>query len=100
MLETVAAELERPAAQVALAWTLARRGVASTLVGASKVAQLQSNIAATNFRLSGDQMQRLDMVSAPAPGFSMSLTQPSIRRMVFGGRDVAGWDEQLTPVSH
>jgi hypothetical protein len=39
-------------------------------------------------------MLRLDEASATAPGFSASLTQPSIRRMVFGGHDVAGWGEQ------
>ena len=93
-LKSVAAELDRPAAQVALAWTLARAGVASTLIGASKVAQLESNIAATDLRLSVHAMKRLDEASAPVLGFSASLTQPFIRRMVFGGHDVAGWGEQ------
>lgn len=90
-LREVAGELDRPMAQVALAWTLARPGVASTLVGASKVAQLESNIAATDLRLTPSQMARLTTGSAPPPGFSSSLTQPGIRRMVFGGHDVAGW---------
>ena len=94
VLKTVAAELDRPAAQVALAWTLARPGVASTLIGASKVSQLESNIAATEIRLSAEMMKRLDEASAPALGFSASLAQPFIRRMVFGGHDVAGWNEQ------
>ncbi|WP_174293207.1 aldo/keto reductase [Sphingomonas bacterium] len=93
-LKAVAAELGRPAAQVALAWTLARPGVASTLIGASKVAQLESNIAATDLRLDDEQMRRLNEASAPVLGFSASLTQPAIRRMVFGGHDVAGWNEQ------
>ena len=92
-LKTVAAELDRPAAQVALAWTLARAGVASTLIGASKVPQLESNIAATEIQLSAAQMKRLDDASAPALGFSSGLTQSSIRRMVYGGHDVAGWND-------
>ena len=90
----MAAELGRPAAQVALAWTLARAGVASTLIGASKLSQLQDNVAATDIRLTGDMMARLDQASAPALGFSAGLAQRSIRRMVFGGHDVAGWNEQ------
>ena len=94
VLKAVAGELDRPAAQVALAWTLARPGVTSTLIGASKVSQLESNIAATNIRLSADQMKRLDELSAPAPGFTSALAQPFIRRMIFGGREVAGWSEQ------
>ncbi|CAA9506176.1 MAG: Oxidoreductase [uncultured Sphingomonadaceae bacterium] len=93
-LKAVAAEVERPPAQVAIAWTLARPGVASTLTGASKVSQLESNLAALEIRLSDDHMKRLDEASAPALGFSAGLTQPAIRRMIFGGRDVAGWNEQ------
>ena len=91
--KAVAAEIDRPVAQVALAWTLARAGVTSTLVGASKVAQLESNIAATELRLSGEQLGRLDEASAPVPGFSAGLTSRYLRRMVFGGHDVSGWGE-------
>jgi aryl-alcohol dehydrogenase-like predicted oxidoreductase len=94
VLIAVAQEADRPAAQVALAWTLARPGVTSTLVGASSLAQLASNIAATEIVLSSDQMARLDAASAPALGFSASLTQPMIRRMVFGGHGVTGWGER------
>ena len=94
VLRAVAAELDRPPAQVALAWTLARSGVASTLVGASKVSQLESNIAATDIRLTDEAMKRLDEASAPALGFSAALTQPAVRRMIFGGHEVAGWSEQ------
>ncbi len=93
VVKAVASELDRPVAQVALAWTLARTGVASTLVGARTVSQLESNIAATDIALSLDQMKRLDDASAPAPGFSSGLAAPFIRRMVFGGHDVVGWGE-------
>ena len=93
VLNIVAAELDRPAAQVALAWAMAQRGVTSTLIGARTVSQLESNIAATELLLSDDQMARLNAVSAPAPGFSASLGMPMIRRMVFGGNEVAGWRE-------
>jgi len=72
---------------------MARPGVSSTLVGARTVAQLESNIAATALRLSAQQMKRLDDASAPAPGFSASLAQPMIRRMVFGGHGVFNWGE-------
>ena len=93
-LKAVATEVDRSPAQVAIAWTLARRGVASTLIGASKVSQIESNVAATEIRLSDDQMKRLDEASAPPLGFSSGLAAPAIRRMVFGGRDVVGWGEQ------
>lgn len=92
-LKEIATELDRPMAQVALAWAMGRRGVASTLIGARTVAQLQSNIAATAITLSEDQTVRLDQASAPIMGFSASLSVSAIRKMIFGGNDVAGWGE-------
>ena len=91
VLHVVAAEQDRPVAQTALAWVMARPGVTSTLLGARDVAQLSSTIAATEITLSADQMARLDAASAPTLGFSAALTQPAVRRMVFGGQDVRGW---------
>jgi aryl-alcohol dehydrogenase-like predicted oxidoreductase len=92
-LRAVAEEMGRPPAQVALAWVVARPGVASTLVGARSVAQLEGNLAALDLALTADQARRLTQASAFAPGFSDSLASPMIRRMVFGGQDVRGWGE-------
>lgn len=92
--EKVARDLDRPVAQIALAWTLAQPGVASTLVGASKVSQLESNLAATDLALSEEQLKLLDEASAPTPGFSAMLTSRDTRKMVHGGHSVSGWDEQ------
>lgn len=92
-LRTVADEQGCTPAQAALAWAMARPGVTSTLIGARTVAQLQGNLAAADIRLTDDQTNRLDQVSAPPPGFSASLTSPMIRRMVFGGNEVAAWAE-------
>ena len=93
VLTSVAAELDRTPAEVALAWVMARPGVSATIIGASKLAQLVTNVAAAEMRLSDEHMIRLNEVSAPAPGFSSGLASPMIRRMVFGGNDVTGWDE-------
>jgi aryl-alcohol dehydrogenase-like predicted oxidoreductase len=92
-LTSVAQELGCSAAQAALAWTMARPGVSSSLIGARNLLQLASNIAASEITLSSDQMLQLNIASAPAMGFSASLTQPMIRKMVFGGNTVAGWQE-------
>ena len=92
-LRAVAEEVERPPAQVALAWVMAQPGVTSTLVGASRVEQLHDAIAACDLVLTPDQMRRLSEAGAFEPGFSDSLASPSIRRMVFGGHDVQGWGE-------
>ena len=93
VLEAVAAEIGRPVAQVALAWVMARPGVAATLVGARTVAQLEGSLAACDIVLGAEQAARLDGVSAPAAGFSGGLASAAIRRMVFGGNDVAGWGD-------
>jgi len=92
-LRSVADEADRPLAQVALRWVMQRPGVASTLIGVRNAAQLAGNIAALEFELSDEQMSRLNAASAPEPGFSAGLTEPMIRRMVFGGNDVTGWLE-------
>lgn len=92
-LQDVAAQQDRPPAQIALAWVMAQRGVTSTLIGARSVAQLIGNLAATDVTLTRDQMIKLDQASAIAGGFSASLTAPAIRRMVYGGHDVTGWAE-------
>ena len=94
VLRSVAGEFGCAPAQAALAWVMARPGVASTLAGTSNVSQLVGNIAATRIALSPDQTRRLDEVSAPAPSFGASLVSPTIRRMVFGGNSVTGWGER------
>lgn len=72
---------------------MARPGTTSTFVGARSVAQLESNITATDIALNAEQMARLNEASAPPVGFGSGLTMPMIRRMIFGGHYVAGWGE-------
>jgi len=74
VLRSVALELDQSMAETALAWTMARPGIASTLIGASKLTQLHSNIAATEIKLSASQTERLDTASTPPLTFSASLT--------------------------
>ena len=92
-LRAVAAEHGRSPAQAALAWALARPGVTSVIIGASKVEQLDHNVTALDLVLTGEQMSRLNEASASAPGFSDGLAAPAIRRMVFGGHGVRGWND-------
>jgi aryl-alcohol dehydrogenase-like predicted oxidoreductase len=53
------------AAQVALAWTLGRPGIATVVVGARTEEQLADNLGAADLRLEDDERARLDEVSAP-----------------------------------
>ncbi|MBC7736721.1 MAG: aldo/keto reductase [Candidatus Saccharibacteria bacterium] len=93
VVQHVAAETGHTSAQVALAWIMARPGVASTIVGARTAAQLQGNLAAADIKLTDDQTARLSAASTAPTGFSAALTSPMIRKMVYGGQTVAGWGE-------
>ncbi|WP_375402529.1 aldo/keto reductase [uncultured Sphingomonas sp.] len=89
VLHAVADEIGAPPAQVALAWVAGRPGVDSTLIGASRPDQVAGNIAALDVALSPDQRDRLDTASAPPMIAPFSLASPFIRKLVFGGTDVA-----------
>ncbi|RAK70730.1 aldo/keto reductase [Hymenobacter edaphi] len=91
VLRAVAAELDRPPAQVALAWTLAQPGISAPILGASRPAQLHDNLAALTLALSPEQLRRLGEVSAPAPTYPYPIFAPDINRHIFGGATVQGW---------
>lgn len=75
VLREVGQEHDASAAQIALAWLLHQDGITSVIVGASKMHQLEANIAAADIKLSSEELQRLDEVSRPNPlycwGWSM-----------------------------
>ena len=82
---------DRPLAPVALAWAIGRPGVASTVVGARTLAQIESNLSAFDVDLSDDERARLDSASALHPDFSHGVLTPEvIRAAVFGGSSVDG----------
>ena len=86
-LRTVAAQLDRPLAQVALAWVARQPGVTAPIVGASRPEQLRDHIAALDIRFSADQAKALDEASASG----LEFFSAGLRRMVFGGNEVKGW---------
>jgi len=63
-LETIAGETGRSISQVALNWVLHRPTVATIIIGARNEAQLRENLGAAEFRLSPQQVARLDAASA------------------------------------
>ena len=85
-LKEVGREAGLTQSQVALAWLLQRPTVASVLVGASSAEQLESNLDAIASNLSGDQIARLDEVSAgPAPYPHRLQLGPGSERIVRPG---------------
>lgn len=90
-LRTVATEIDRPLAQVALAWVSAQPGITAPIIGASKVEQLRDNVASLTIRFTPEQLRTLDEVSAPLPTFPYPIFAPAINRSIFGGHAVQGW---------
>jgi aryl-alcohol dehydrogenase-like predicted oxidoreductase len=75
----VAKQINRPPAQVALNWVASRPGITSTILGASKVKQLEDNLGAIEFSIPAELRKRLDEVSAPASihGASVQAWSPA-----------------------
>ncbi|KAF0530778.1 aldo/keto reductase [Gigaspora margarita] len=61
----IATEIKKSPVQVALNWMSQKPGITAPLVGARTKAQLVENLKALEFKLTPEQMARLDAVSAP-----------------------------------
>jgi aryl-alcohol dehydrogenase-like predicted oxidoreductase len=77
-VKTVAAELGRTPAQIALSW-LRRKG-ALPIIGARTLSQLKENLGALEIVLSDEHMQLLDRVSAVSLGFPHDFLQAKFVR--------------------
>ncbi len=87
-LEGVSKKIGRSMAQVAINWVAHRPGVASVLIGATKLRQLQDNLGALDFELPAELRTRLDTVSAEPKRFPYSFFEPALQGMLTGGATV------------
>ena len=90
-LRKIAAQIDRPPAQVALAWAVSQPGITSVLIGASKLEQLQDNLASLAVTLTPEQLRTLDESTAfeaiyPYVGFTSEVS-----RSIFGVASLKGW---------
>jgi aryl-alcohol dehydrogenase-like predicted oxidoreductase len=69
ILLRIGSEHHVSAAQVALAYIISKPAVTSIIIGAKKHEQLLDNIEATQLKLTPDDLQKLDAVSALAPEY-------------------------------
>lgn len=67
MLEEVAANHHATVAQAALNWLLRKPFVSSVIVGARTEEQLRDNLRAAEWEMTGEELERLDEASEPAP---------------------------------
>jgi aryl-alcohol dehydrogenase-like predicted oxidoreductase len=81
-LESVAADLGRSMAQVAINWVATQPAVGSVIVGASSPEQLASNFGALDFEIPADARRRLDEASAPKVGLPYGMFTPQYQSWV------------------
>jgi aryl-alcohol dehydrogenase-like predicted oxidoreductase len=95
-LIAIAKELDTTPARVAIAWVQNRPGVASTIIGARTLDQLEQNLGALEVKLSPAQTQKLDALSAPQLNFpAMFLGRAG--SFMHGGLTVNGDAAPLSP---
>jgi aryl-alcohol dehydrogenase-like predicted oxidoreductase len=85
----VSKEVGATPAQVALAWVQSRPGVASTIIGARTMEQLEDNLKALEVKLAPEHVSALDEVSAIKPIFP-NVFIPNARHNVQGGTTING----------
>jgi aryl-alcohol dehydrogenase-like predicted oxidoreductase len=93
----VAASLGTTPAAVALAWVQSRAGVASTIIGARRLDQLDANLAALELRLAPEHLQALDAVSAPVLNFPAAFLSGAANFM-HNGLTVNGVPSEAVPL--
>lgn len=72
-LEAIVKEKESTPARLALAWVRAKAGVTSILIGARCLDQLEYNVKGTDIRLTADQVDRPDRLTAPKLAFPQNM---------------------------
>jgi diketogulonate reductase-like aldo/keto reductase len=85
----VAKELDTSPSRVALAWVVSRPGVASTIIGARTLEQLEQNLGGLDVKLSAAHLAKLDELSRPSLGFPMAFLANAYSFM-HGGISVNG----------
>ena len=91
VLLDVSRRIGRPAAQVALNWVATQPGVTSTILGASKLSQLEDNLGSIEFSIPADLLARLSEVSVPPSIHPYVFFEPFIQCMIQGEVPVRRW---------
>jgi hypothetical protein len=87
----VARQINKPPAQVALNWAATQTGITSTIIGATKLAQLDDNLAALDFEIPPAQCKHLDEASALETIQPYIFYGSNIQPMVTGGTSTRPW---------
>jgi len=81
----VAKQTNRSVAQIALNWVATQPGVASTIIGATKLQQLESNLNAISFDIPADLRKKLDEASPLEPAHPYMFFDQVLQARINGG---------------
>ncbi|GIF75072.1 aldo/keto reductase [Asanoa siamensis] len=93
----IADELGTSVAAVSLAWLRARPGTVVPLVGARRVAHLESNLDGLEVALGDDHLRTLDEVSAPDLDYPAPMHGAQQAMLQFAGATVDGRESTVYP---
>jgi aryl-alcohol dehydrogenase-like predicted oxidoreductase len=88
-LVEVSKKLGRTPAEVALNWVTHRPAVASTILGATSLTQLETNLRSLEFAIPDELATELDQASFIEPGHPYVFFQPPLTAMINGQNPVA-----------
>ena len=87
----VAKQMGKAPAEVALNWVATQPGVTSTIIGATKLKQLESNLASITFEIPAELRQKLDEASALELAHPYMFFGEVLQDRVRGGTKIRKW---------
>ncbi len=97
VLLEVSKEIGRPPAEVALNWVATQPGVTSTIIGATKLAQLDSNLSSLDFTIPAELRARLDKAGELDPTAQpYAFFAPTLQARIKGNAAIRAWRRELT----
>jgi aryl-alcohol dehydrogenase-like predicted oxidoreductase len=98
LMEKIAAELATTVPRIALAWVQSRPGVASTIIGARTMEQLDDNIGALGVHLTPAHIAALDDASKPSLPFPTDMLS-AVPSFAYGGTTINGQASTAWPAA-
>ena len=92
VLLEVSKQMGRPPAEVALNWVATQPGVTSTILGMTKVAQLDSNLSSLDITIPAELRARLDKASELDPTAQPYVFfGPKLQARIRGDLSIRAW---------
>lgn len=98
LMEKIANELGTTVSRVALAWVQGRTAVASTIIGARTMEQLEENVGALEVRLTAGHVETLDKATKPSLPFPTDMLG-AVPSFAYGGTTINGTPSKAWPQS-